>query len=140
MKHRIAKMRRLCKSLELEGADILDRYTDDQLAEIYNGIGPDSFPKWLVGLLDHTSPSMGPACMLHDVEWHESDGTKKTFTATNERLVKNGRIIARKLYEWYNPRRYAVKLDAWILGTACQQWGWPIYKDYGKPFGMMLRP
>ena len=35
------------KSLNLENIGILDRYSLSQIAEIYNGIGPDRFPEWL---------------------------------------------------------------------------------------------
>ena len=43
----INELRKKCYELELEGKEILDKYTDEDLEKIYNGIGPDRFPDWL---------------------------------------------------------------------------------------------
>ena len=42
----IKRLKRLCEEYGLEGREILSRHTDEELAGIFNGIGPDAFPQW----------------------------------------------------------------------------------------------
>ena len=58
-----ADLRRLCEAYGLENAGILGRYTDGELAKIYNGIGPESFPSWLRAALDAVHPSLAPVAV-----------------------------------------------------------------------------
>ena len=39
-----------------------------ELFSIYNGIGPDSFPEWLRGLVSALHPSLAVAAFIHDIE------------------------------------------------------------------------
>lgn len=130
LKNNISALRLRCIEMDLEGADILGKYTDDQLAMLYNGIGPESFPDWLVDVLDSANPSLAAPCFIHDVEWAESDGKYESFTASNDRLRRNGKKVAKSLYAWYNPRRYIVIWDARVLSKACQKFGWDIWCEY----------
>ena len=41
----IKRLKRLCEEYGLEGREILSRHTDEELAGIFNGIGPDAFPQ-----------------------------------------------------------------------------------------------
>ena len=94
-----------------------------RLAQIYNGVGPDAFPEWLRGFVTALHPSLAAVAFIHDVEWHESDGTDKTFRATNERFRRNGRKVAQAEFGWWNPRRYAVMNQARRFGNYCQRFG-----------------
>ena len=70
------RLRELCEKYELENREILAKYTDEHLAAIYNGIGPEAFPQWLRAALDAVHPSLAPVAFIHDVEWHESDARR----------------------------------------------------------------
>ena len=114
----------LCEKFDLEGREILSRHTNTELASMYNGIGPDSFPQWLRAVLDALHPSLAPVAFIHDVEWSGSDGTKESFTASNERFKRNGYAVAKALFGWWRPRRYLVMNDARRFGNICQSFGW----------------
>ena len=43
----IKELKALAEELQLENREIIRKYKITELAGIYNGIGPDSFPEWL---------------------------------------------------------------------------------------------
>ena len=90
----IRRLRAVCEECGLEGREILDKYTDEELAALFNGIGPEAFPSWLRTALDALHPSLAPVAMIHDVEWSESDGKEETFAASNARFRRNGCKVA----------------------------------------------
>ena len=59
--------------------------SDERLAGIYNGLGPDSFPRWLRAVLTDLNPLLRPVAFIHDIEWHESDGSKDSLVESNRR-------------------------------------------------------
>ena len=120
----IKRLRALCGEYGLEGREILSKYTDGELAGIFNGIGPDAFPQWLRSALDALHPSLAPVAFIHDVEWHEADGTRETFTESNSRFRRNGCKVATAAYGWWRPRRYLVMWDAVRFARICQSFGW----------------
>ena len=86
----IRRLRKACEDMELENRELLAKYTDEQLSDMFNGIGPQGFPGWLRAALDALHPSLKPVAMIHDVEWSESDGRRETFDESNERFRRNG--------------------------------------------------
>ena len=54
----IKKLKALAEELQLENREIIRKYKITELASIYNGIGPDSFPEWLRGLVSALHPSL----------------------------------------------------------------------------------
>ena len=121
-------LRALCKAYGLENAEILEKYTDEELARIYNGIGPEAFPQWLRAVLDAIHPSLAPVAFIHDVEWNESDGTKEAFAESNARFRRNGCKVATELFGWWRPRRYKVMWDAVKFARICQRFGWSAWR------------
>ena len=103
----IKRLKGLCEEYNLEGREILDKYTDEELAALFNGIGPEAFPSWLRTALDALHPSLAPVAMIHDVEWSESDGREETAS-----------------FGWWRPRRYLVMWDSVKFARICQRFGW----------------
>ena len=120
----VRKLRALCEEYGLENREILAKYTDDELAAIYNGIGPESVPQWLRAALDAVHPSLAPVAFIHDVEWHESDGSAAAFAESNARFRRNGCKVASAAFGWWRPRRYKVMWDAVKFARVCQRFGW----------------
>lgn len=119
----IRRLRRACEDMELENREMLDKYTDEQLSDMFNGIGPQGFPGWLRKALDALHPSLKPVAMIHDVEWSESDGRRETFDESNERFRRNGITVACASFGWWRPRRYKVMWDAVKFARLCQTFG-----------------
>ena len=122
------RLRTLCEKYGLENREILAKYTDEQLAAIYNGIGPEAFPEWLRATLDAMHPSLAPVAFIHDVEWHESDGSASSFEASNARFRRNGIAVACAAFGWWRPRRYKVMWDAVKFARVCQRFGWSAWR------------
>ena len=122
------RLRTLCEKYGLENREILAMYTDEQLAAIYNGIGPEAFPEWLRAALDTMHPSLAPVAFIHDVEWHESDGSASSFEASNARFRRNGIAVACAAFGWWRPRRYKVMWDAVKFARVCQRFGWSAWR------------
>ena len=120
----VKRVSELCERFQLEGREVIHGYTNTQLGSMYNGIGPEKFPGWLRAVLDAPHPSLAPVAFIHDIEWSLSDGTRASFTESNRRFRRNGAKVAKALYGWYNPRRYAVIWDAAKFARLCQRFGW----------------
>lgn len=123
----IAALRALALSLSLEGADLLDFYTDTGLGKICNGIGPELFPDALRRAIDALHPTLKAPAMVHDVEYTRSDGSWETFCRANDRFRRNGKRCACARYGWYDPRRYIVIAQASRFAALCQAGGWIPY-------------
>ena len=128
VKH-VRKLREKCEEWELENRGILDKYSDRELADIYNGLGSDSMPAWLRDAVTFLSPDLEPDALIHDVEWHEADGTRESFTASNKRFKHNGYRSAKKCFGWADPRRYLMMNRARRYGNYCQTFGWSAWKE-----------
>lgn len=125
----VAKLRARCEEWGLENREILAKYSDAELARIYNGIGSDGMPAWLRDALSFLSPDLEPTALVHDVEWHEADGTRESFTASNDRFKRNGRRSARRRFCALDPRRYLLMNRARRFGNYCQMFGWEAWKS-----------
>ncbi len=120
----VKRLSELCEKYELEGREVIHGFSNTQLGSMYNGIGPECFPGWLRAVLDFIHPSLAPVAFIHDIEWSLSDGTRESFTASNERFRRNGVKIAKAMYSFWNLRRYVVEADAAKFAKLCQKFGW----------------
>lgn len=127
---KIEELMKLCKDAELEGYGILELYSVKDLAEIYNGIGPDRFPKILREALSALHPTLLPCALIHDVQYHIG-GSYEDFTIANKMFGDNGKKMAYYRYCWYDPRRYLVAHKARIFAELCQTFGLNGYNKKG---------
>ncbi|MBR1609170.1 MAG: hypothetical protein IJ678_06090 [Kiritimatiellae bacterium] len=125
----VASLRALANEWELEGREILDAFTTQGLAGIYNGLGSDGMPAWLRSAATYLSPDLEPVALIHDVEWHLSDGSREGFTASNERFRRNGCRAAKARFGWADPRRYLLMHRARRFANYCRLFGWSAWKS-----------
>ena len=119
----VEKLMADARKMALENVGILDRYSMEEVSNIYNGIGPDRFPEWLREMLDELHPSLCVVALIHDLEYYEG-GSKEEFTESNERFYRNGKTVAFANYAWYDPRRYWVWNKARQFRNICNAFGW----------------
>ena len=120
------------RDLKLENVEILDRYSEAEIAEIYNGIGPDRFPDWLRKIVTESAELFEAAALIHDVEYDEG-GTREQFTAANDRFCRNCYTLVKDRYGWYDIRRYLWMNKARRWSNYCELFGW---SGWTKPEGV----
>ena len=127
----IEELIRKIKTMELEGAEILDSFSLDEIGRIYNGIGPDRFPDWLRELVTESAGIFEPAAVIHDVEY-DIGGTWQDFTDANERFRRNCYRLVKAEYPWWSLLRYAWLNKARRWANYCQLFGWEGFHKHGE--------
>jgi hypothetical protein len=61
----------------------------ETLRAAYNGCGPERWPQAIRDLLDSRTSDYAPAVLVHDLEFHQSDGTARRLAAANDRFRRN---------------------------------------------------
>ena len=124
----IAVWREQAELAQLDGRQILDKYTDEELAEIFNGIGSDGFPEWLRIAISTLHPSLMAVALIHDVQWHERALIieliaeiidRENFHESNEIFDINATKMAKFNYALLDPRRYIVEFRGWRFSKYC---------------------
>ena len=121
------RMLNLCRFYALSGTDLAEGFTAAQLAAMFNGIGPESWPQILRDAIDKLNPDLMPCAFLHDIDFATGDGTREDFDRANSRLRANGEKIANAKYAWYHPMRYITRRRARTFASLCQRYGWDAY-------------
>lgn len=121
------RMLNLCRYYQLDGTDLAEGFTAAQLAAMFNGIGPESWPQALRDALDDLAADLMPAAFIHDIRYATGDGTREDFDRANKELRKNGEKIAAAKYAWYDLRRYITRSRARTFANVCAMWGWDAY-------------
>lgn len=85
----VSSLRDLANEYCLQGRELLCKYSDAQLACIYNGCGPERWPSWAREKLDGYVSLYAAAILIHDVQYHESDGNVATFDKVCESFEDN---------------------------------------------------
>ena len=112
----------IAKQNHLAGAEILDGFSELELARIYNGIGPDRLRE----IVTEANGLFEPAALIHDVRYHVG-GTKRDFSAANDEFRENCYRLVDAAYSWWNPRRYKWRFRAWRYAHYCEDFGWEGY-------------
>ncbi|OQA82184.1 MAG: hypothetical protein BWY31_03326 [Lentisphaerae bacterium ADurb.Bin242] len=130
----ILQLIRKAVECELEGTWIFQRYTMAELAEIYNGIGPDWIPEKLRRFCTKWGWLFEPAALIHDVEYFLG-GSEEDFQNSNERFKRNGIKLARAEFSAWNPCRFVWISRARRWGNWCRifgRTGYHFVSDGGK--------
>ena len=125
----IHKYRVLC--LALPGGEILDRYTDEQAAEICNGIGAawmDRIAPRASAILNRMNPWAIASSIIHDLVYHEAQGGDEGRALADY----NFWLGCRQCIEWCSDYRITLwwrnrKADA--MYGAVRQFGKLAWKD-----------
>lgn len=91
----------LVEKYQLGGRDVLKLYSIEEIAKIYNGAGPDSWPEIGREILTNFMSLFKPVIMIHDLNFDRSDGTEETFQTVTARWKTNCRIIMEAEYPFW---------------------------------------
>ena len=103
--------------------------SDDRLAELYNGCGPEWLPAQIRKKLTRRLAIFEPAFLIHDTDFASSDGSTFAFAQANDRLEMNCLALANYTYPWYSWRRYRARLAALEIASLCRRYGWKAYRS-----------
>ena len=98
---------------ELDGLDFLTQFTYAQLADGYNGIGPEMLKAELRAKITKYFDVFAPAALGHDLRNELSDGTRQSFMFANYEFLVNCIKLALARYSWKSLKRYASVCAAW---------------------------
>ena len=101
--------------------------SDDRLAELYNGCGPEWLQAQIREKLTRRLAIFEPAFLIHDTDFASSDGSTFAFAQANDRLEMNCLRLANHTYPWYSWRRYRARLAALEIASLCRRYGWKAY-------------
>lgn len=129
---KIAEITALIKKacdLKLTDAGWVDCFSPEELAAVYNGIGPEWLPYSLREKLTKYLAVFAPACLIHDFHYWIGDGTLKDFNYANDTLEANCRKCINAETKWYQLlRRAAGYYAAHLMAEACRRYGWSAYR------------
>lgn len=114
--------------LGLDGIEIFNEFTDEEIEKAFNYIGPDRFPEKLRLALSYLHRVVLPAVLIHDLDYTKG-GTKTEFHQANKRLKKNMKKCVRanrKDYTWVGYQFAKVRI--WAAYRLCEKYGyegWP---------------
>jgi hypothetical protein len=126
---KVEALRQAAKDLNLDAPDSFWLAPIEELAEIYNGCGPEWMSKFGRAALTWAVEPLEPAILIHDYEFSLSDGSKKSFKAANSRIYANCVKLAKAAYAWYDLWRYRWLRRAVVVWAFCQYGGWSAWTD-----------
>lgn len=118
----------------LDGLDFLASFSRQELAEGYNGIGPEFLPAGLRAQVTSFLWMFEAAALIHDMRNEVADGTRASFLYANDEFRRNCLKLAEKNY----PRmvqdfrkRYRAKAVAQILYdfVSADSFGWKAWME-----------
>ena len=122
----IDKLLKIAVAADLEGLDFLYSFTPDQLADGYNGIGPEFLKPRIRAKVSEFLHIFAPAAVAHDLRNELSDGTRVGFRAANEEFLRNCLRLADYHYRAGDPRRRRARAAARVLYlfVSAENFGW----------------
>ena len=139
MKYSIAhirKLRRIVVKYDLPRPAEFDQATDEQLQEIYNGIGSDKF-RALLWLTTKLFSVFEASALVHDYCWSKyfNDGSRKRFDFSNNCFRAGNLILASVCSVWFETFRpqqrklFRTAGDALYRVVDSELIGWPIWLE-----------
>lgn len=86
--NQVRALKRIAQEKKLKGADVLNEYTDEQMAREFNGAGGVKTPEWQRWTLTQILKKKLPAILIHDIEYLKG-GKEKDFLRSNDNLRDN---------------------------------------------------
>ena len=125
-KEDIEELLKIAVAADLEGLDFLSQFTPDQLADGYNGIGPEFLKPRVRAAVSEFLSIFAPAALAHDLRNELSDGTRKSFHAANDEFRRNCLMLAEYHYDADRRRLRRAKIAAEILYkfVEAETFGW----------------
>lgn len=100
----------------LDGTDVVAKYSYEELAQIYNGIGPEAMPERIRERVTDFLGLFEPAALIHDVRYEESDGTAAGWHEANQEFLSNCMKLIERKYGWKHLfRRGRAKIAAYAM-------------------------
>ena len=132
----VRKLRRIVIQRDLPRPLEFDQATDEQLVEIYNGIGSAKF-KSLLGITTAVFQVFEASALIHDCCWSKyfNDGSRERFTYSNNCFRAGNLILASTCKVWFETFRpqqrkiYRAAGDALYRVVDSELVGWPIWRD-----------
>ena len=139
MKYSIAhirKLRRIVLKHNLPRPEGFDEATDEQLQEIYNGIGSNKF-RSLLWLITKLFSVFEASALIHDYCWSKyfNDGSRKRFDFSNNCFRAGNLILASTCWVWFAvfrpQQRKAFRAAGEVMYgvVASDLIGWPIWLE-----------
>ena len=123
-----ALIKKAC-DLKLTDAGWVACFSPEELATVYNGIGPEWLPISIREKLTEYLAIFAPACFIHDFHYWIGDGSRKDFNYANDILEVNCRKCINAETKWYQfLRRSAGYYAAHLIAEACRRYGWTAYR------------
>jgi len=125
-KEDIQELLKIAVAADLEGLDFLSQFTPDQLADGYNGIGPEFLKPRIREKVSEFLHIFKPAAVGHDLRNELSDGSRKGFCAANEEFLRN----CLRLADYHYPtdaklrRRARAAARVLYLFVSAENFGW----------------
>ena len=132
----VRKLRRIVIQRDLPRLLEFDKSTDEQLVEIYNGIGSAKF-KSLLGITTAVFQVFEASALIHDYCWSKyfNDGSRERFTYSNNCFRAGNLILASTCKVWFEVLRpqqrkiYRAAGDALYRVVDSELIGWPIWLE-----------
>ena len=120
---RIPYLRAFCSEFRAAAPESFWRATDRELAQAFNGIGAEHWPKCLRALLTALMRPFQAAAFVHDWEYSQDAKSLRAFTAANWHLAVN--VFREALYDC----RPGVIPAGVLVALLCQVFGWRAYRN-----------
>lgn len=125
-KEDIEELLKIAVAADLEGLDFLSQFTPDQLADGYNGIGPEFLKPGIRAKVSEFLHIFAPAALGHDLRNELSDGTRRGFQAANDEFYRNCLRLADYHYRADKRRCRRARAAALVLYgfVSAESFGW----------------